>query len=158
MLFTGPAEAGKAFLARKLEALLVAETRHAYLLEGENLKHGLDADLGDSAERASAEVVRRYGEVARLLVDTGLIVVSTTNAFGATDQQAVQAIRTLVYPAPVISVYMSTVREEAPPDSDLVFTGPENFDAAARQVIEELKRRGILAHAIGDQPVFQYSI
>ena len=158
VLFTGPAEAGKAFLARKLEALLVAETRHAYLLEGENLKHGLDADLGDSAERASAEVVRRYGEVARLLVDTGLIVVSTTNAFGATDQEAVQAIRTLVYPAPVISVYMSTVREEAPPDSDLVFTGPENFDAAARQVIEELKRRGILAHAIGDQPVFQYSI
>ncbi len=158
VLLTGLAHTGKAFLARKLEALLVAEGRHAYLLDGENLKHGLDADLGDSAEGASAELVRRYGEVARLLIDAGMLVISTTNPFGSEHEEAAQAIRTLVYPAPVISVRMSKDQDEPPGDATLAFVGPGDFDAAAREVIEELKRAGILAHAIGDQPMFQYSI
>ncbi len=158
VLFTGPASAGKAFLARKVEAQLVVEGRHAYLLEGENLRHGLDADLGQAAAEGSAEAVRRYGEVARLLVDTGMLVISTTNAFGADQQQAVQAIRTLVYPAPVITVYMSTERDDSPSEADLIFAGPDDFDAAARQIVEALKQAGVLAQAIGHQPVFQYSI
>ena len=158
VLFTGRARTGKAFLARKLEALLVAEGRHAYLLDGENLKHGLDADLGDSAERASAELVRRYGEVARLLIDAGMIVISTTNPFGIEHEEAAEAIQTLVYPAPVISVRMSKDHDEPAADANLAFVGPGDFDAAAQEVVEELKRAGILAHAIGDQPMFQYSI
>ncbi len=158
VLFTGAANTGKAFLARKLESLLVAEGRHAYLLDGENLKHGLDADLGADASAASTEAARRCGEVARLLIDTGMIVISTTNPFGHDHQEAEQIIRTLVYPAPVVSVHMSKGQEAAPPDADLAFAGPEDFDEAARQVIEQLKRSGILATAIGDQPVFQYSI
>ncbi|MBI4401368.1 MAG: adenylyl-sulfate kinase [Nitrospirae bacterium] len=158
VLFTGAAHTGKSFLARKLEALLVAEGRHAYLLDAENLRRGLDADLSHSNEADAIEMVRRYGEVARLLIDTGLIVVSTTNPFGLPPHKVVQAIRTLVHPAPVIAVHMSKTDEEPPPTTDLHFAGPKDFDAEARRIIEELKRRGVLAHAIGAKPTFQYSI
>lgn len=152
VLFTGAAHTGKSFLARTLEALLVAEGRHTYLLDGENLRRGLDADL---AEPDAAEMVRRFGEVARLLIDTGLIVVSTTNTFGLADHQA---IRTLVHPAPLIAVHMSKAEEPLPPNTDLAFAGPKDFDEAARRIIEELKHRGVLAQAIGGKPTFQYSI
>lgn len=155
VLLTGGEHTGKSFLARKLESLLVAEGRHAYLLDGENLRRGLDADLGEADTK---EMARRYGEVARLLIDTGLIVISTTNPFGAAYRQAAQAIRTLVHPAPVIAVHMSKTEEEPPPNTDLQFAGPKNFDEAARQIIEELKRKGVLAQVIGGQPTFQYSI
>lgn len=155
VLLTGGEHTGKSFLARKLESLLVAEGRHAYLLDGENLRRGLDADL---READTKEMARRYGEVARLLIDTGLIVISTTNPFGAAYRQAAQAIRTLVHPAPVIAVHMSKTDEEPPPNTDLMFAGPKNFDEAAKQIIEELKRKGVLAQAIGVRPTFQYSI
>lgn len=158
VLFTGAAHTGKSFLARKLEALLVAEGRHAYLLDAENLRRGLDADLAQSNEADAIEMVRRYGEVARLLIDTGLIVVSTTNPFGLPPHKVVQVIRTLVHPAPVIAVHMSKAEEEPPPNTDLMFAGPEDFDAAAGRILEELKRRGVLAQAIGAKPTFQYSI
>src|SRR5579884_1285294 len=158
VLLTGGRQTGKSFLARKLEALLVAEGRHAYLLDGENLRRGLDADLVESERSDTTEMARRYGEVARLLIDTGLIVVSTTNPFGAAYRDAAQAIRTLVHPAPVIAVHMSKTEEEPPPNTDLHFSGPQDFDEAAQRIIEELKRRGVLAHAIGSKPTFQYSI
>jgi bifunctional enzyme CysN/CysC len=158
ILLTGAAHTGKSFLARKLEALLVAEGRHAYLLEGENLRRGLDADLSESKDADAVEMVRRYGEVARLLVDTGVIVVSTTNAFALSHHQAAQTIRTLVHPAPVIAVHMSKAEEDPPPNTDLHFAGPKDYDEAARRIIDELKRRGVVAHAIGAKPKFQYSI
>ncbi|HEX2055294.1 MAG TPA: adenylyl-sulfate kinase, partial [Nitrospiraceae bacterium] len=157
VLFTGAAQTGKTFLARKVESLLVADGRHAYLLDGENLLHGLDADLSVSKPSDAAERVRRYGEVARLLIDTGLIVVSTSKTFGIAHQQMAQMIRTLVHPAPVIAVHMSKPGEEALPDTDLHYAGPQDFDAAARQIIEELKRRGVFDAGVS-QPGFQYSI
>jgi bifunctional enzyme CysN/CysC len=155
VLLTGGEHTGKSFLARKLESLLVAEGRHAYLLDGENLRRGLDADLGEADTK---EIARRYGEVARLLIDTGLIVISTTNPFGASYRQALPSIRTLVNPAPVIAVHMSKADEELPPNTDLHFAGPKDFDEAAKQIIEELKRKGVLAQAVGGRPTFQYSI
>lgn len=155
VLFTGAAHTGKSFLARKLEAVLVSEGRHAYLLEGENLRRGLDADLTESD---AGEIIRRYGEVARLLIDTGLIVVSTTKTFGLPLHQLTQVIRTLVQPAPVITVHMSRIEEVPPPNTDLHFFGPKDFDGAARQILETLKQRGVLAEAIGAKPTFQYSI
>ena len=155
VLLTGGEHTGKSFLARKLESLLVAEGRHAYLLDGENLRRGLDADLGEADTK---EIARRYGEVARLLIDTGLIVISTTNPFGASYRQALPSIRTLVNPAPVIAVHMSKSQEEPPPNTDLQFAGPKNFDEAAQQIIEELKQKGVLAQAVGVRPTFQYSI
>ena len=158
VLITGGRHTGKSFLARKLEGRLVADGRHAYLLDGENLRRGLDADLSEEERGQTTEMARRYGEVARLLTDTGLIVVSTTNPFGLAYREASQAIRTLVNPAPVIAVHMSKTEEELPPNTDVVLTGPTDFDAATARILDELKRRGVLAQAIGAKPVFQYSI
>ena len=158
VLVTGGRHTGKSFLARKLEARLVADGRHAYLLDGENLRRGLDADLSETERGQTTEMARRYGEVARLLIDTGLIVVSTTNPFGLSYAEAAQAIRTLVHPAPVIAVHMSKAPEEPPPGTDIALSGPTDFDAATRQILDELKRRGVLAQAIGAKPTFQYSI
>lgn len=152
VLITGGRLTGKSMLARQLEMRLVADGRHAYLLDGANLRRGLDADL---REEDSGEVVRRFGEVARLLIDTGLIVVSTTNAFGGADHQA---IRTLVHPAPVIAVHMSKTEEAPPANTDLAFAGPKDFEDVAAQVIKELKARGVLAEALGAKPQFHYSI
>jgi bifunctional enzyme CysN/CysC len=158
VLVTGGRHTGKSFLARTLEARLVADGRHAYLLDGENLRRGLDADLSETERSQTTEMARRYGEVARLLIDTGLIVVSTTNPFGLAYAEAAQAIRTLVHPAPVIAVHMSKAPEEPPPGTDIALSGPADFDAATRQILDELKRRGVLAQAIGAKPTFQYSI
>ena len=74
VLITGEAQSGTSFVARRAEARLVADSRHAYLLAAENLRRGLDNDIG---EENAGEMVRRFGEAARLLLDTGLIVVST---------------------------------------------------------------------------------
>ena len=158
VLITGGRHTGKSFLARKLEGRLVADGRHAYLLDGENLRRGLDADLSEEERGQTTEMARRYGEVARLLIDTGLIVVSTTNPFGMAYREASEAIRTLVHPAPVIAVHMSKTAEEPPPNTDVVLTGSTDFDAATTRILDELKRRGVLAQAIGAKPVFQYSI
>ena len=158
VLITGGRHTGKSFLARKLEGRLVADGRHAYLLDGENLRRGLDADLSEEERGQTMEMARRYGEVARLLMDTGLIVVSTTNPFGLAYREASEAIRTLVHPVPVIAVHMSKTAEEPPPNTDVVLTGPTDFDAATTRILDELKRRGVLAQAIGAKPIFQYSI
>ncbi len=158
VLISGGRHTGKSFLAKKLEARLVADGRHAYLLDGENLRRGLDADLAEGERGQTMEMARRYGEVARLLADTGLIVVSTTNPFGMAYVEAAQAIRTLVHPAPVIAIHMSKMPEDAPPNADIVLSGPADFDAATKRILDELKRRGVLAQAIGAKPTFQYSI
>jgi bifunctional enzyme CysN/CysC len=71
--FTGLSGAGKSTIADIVERRLQAEGRHTYLLDGDNLRHGLNRDLGfTSADRV--ENIRRVGEVARLFVDAGLIV------------------------------------------------------------------------------------
>ncbi len=158
VLITGGRHTGKSFLARKLEGRLVTDGRHAYLLDGENLRRGLDADLSEAERGQTMEMARRYGEVARLLMDTGLIVVSTTNPFGLAYREASEAIRTLVHPVPVITVHMSKTEEEPPLNTDVVLTGPTDFDAATARILDELKRRGVLAQAIGAKPIFQYSI
>ena len=158
VLITGGRHTGKSVLARKLEGRLVTDGRHAYLLDGDNLRRGLDADLSEEERGQTMEMARRYGEVARLLMDTGLIVVSTTNPFGLAYREASEAIRTLVHPVPVIAVHMSKTAEDPPPNTDVVLTGPTDFDAATTQILNELKRRGVLAQAIGAKPIFQYSI
>jgi len=71
---TGLSGAGKSTLANALEEKLNALGKHTYILDGDNLRHGLNQDLGYSVE-ARNENVRRVAEVARLMVDAGLIVI-----------------------------------------------------------------------------------
>ncbi len=70
--FTGLSGSGKSTVAVAVEAMLVADHRPAYLLDGDNLRHGLNADLGFSADDRD-ENVRRVAEVARLMGDAGVV-------------------------------------------------------------------------------------
>lgn len=72
MWFTGLSGSGKSTVAAEVERSLVASGRAAYLLDGDNLRHGLNGDLGFSAADR-AENVRRVGEVAALFADAGLV-------------------------------------------------------------------------------------
>ncbi len=73
--FTGLSGSGKSTLANALEAKLVEMGHHTYLLDGDNIRHGLNRDLGFSdADRI--ENIRRIGEAASLFVDAGLIVIT----------------------------------------------------------------------------------
>lgn len=72
---TGLSGSGKSTVAMALEARLVEMGRIAYVLDGDNLRHGLNADLGFSAADR-AENVRRVGEVARLFADAGVIALA----------------------------------------------------------------------------------
>ena len=88
---TGLSGAGKSTIARALEARLVAEGRLAYVLDGDNLRHGLNGDLGfDAASRA--ENVRRTGEVARLLADAGAIAIVALISPYSADRARVRAV------------------------------------------------------------------
>jgi bifunctional enzyme CysN/CysC len=71
--FTGLSGSGKSTVANLIEKRLAAEGRHAYILDGDNIRHGLNKDLGFTDE-ARIENIRRVGEVARLMADAGLIV------------------------------------------------------------------------------------
>ncbi len=71
--FTGLSGAGKSTIANLLEKRLHAEQRHTYLLDGDNVRHRLNRDLGFT-EADRVENIRRVAEVARLMVDAGLIV------------------------------------------------------------------------------------
>ncbi len=154
VLLTGPDATAKGFLARKLETVLVAEGRHAYLLSPENLQRGLDADLHETKPE---EVIRRFGEVIRLLTDTGSLVITTTNAFQQPSGQIVQTLQTLVNPIPVLTIHMAKNLEGPQPDTDLIFAGPENFDECTHQILELLKDREILKEAKNSSE-FPYSI
>ena len=72
--FTGLSGAGKSTLANALAYVLYRKGKCAYVLDGDNLRHGLNRDLGFSTEDRN-ENIRRVAEVAKLMVDAGLIVI-----------------------------------------------------------------------------------
>jgi bifunctional enzyme CysN/CysC len=106
--FTGLSGSGKSTVANRLERRLVAEGRHTYLLDGDNIRHGLNRDLGfTDADRA--ENIRRVAEVARLMVDAGLIVlVSFISPFRAERRFA----RSLFADGEFIEVFVDTPLDE----------------------------------------------
>ena len=72
---TGLSGSGKSTIANLVEGKLLAQGRHSYLLDGDNVRHGLNRDLGFTPEDR-VENIRRIAEVARLMVDAGLIVLT----------------------------------------------------------------------------------
>ena len=105
---TGLSGSGKSTLASALEVKLNALCRHTYILDGDNLRHGLNADLGFTME-ARNENVRRAAEVARLMVDAGLIViVGLISPLRAEREHA----RNLFTPNQFKEIYLSTSLQE----------------------------------------------
>jgi bifunctional enzyme CysN/CysC len=84
--FTGVPSSGKSTIANLVERQLRLDGRHTYLIDGDNVRHGLNKDLGFTAEDRS-ENIRRVGEVARLMVDAGLIVLVTLVSPYRSDRQ-----------------------------------------------------------------------
>lgn len=102
--FTGLSAAGKTTIANRLEQRLHASGHHTYLLDGDNLRFGLNRDLGFSNEDRS-ENIRRAAEVAKLMVDAGLIVLS---AFISPFRAERLAARRLLAEHEFIEVYVDT--------------------------------------------------
>ena len=74
--FTGLSASGKSTIAMALEQVLIQRGFHAYCLDGDNVRHGLNKNLGFSAEDR-AENIRRIGEVSKLFADSGLIALNS---------------------------------------------------------------------------------
>jgi bifunctional enzyme CysN/CysC len=91
---TGLSGAGKSTIANRIEKRLAAAGRHTYLLDGDNVRHGLNKDLGFTAQDR-VENIRRVAEVARLMVDAGLIVlVSFISPFRSERRMARELFKT----------------------------------------------------------------
>ncbi|MGQ7843837.1 sulfate adenylyltransferase subunit CysN [Granulosicoccus sp. 3-233] len=169
--FTGLSGAGKSTVANLVEKQLTAKGHHTYLLDGDNVRHGLNRDLGfTDADRV--ENIRRIGEVAGLMVDSGLIVLT---AFISPFRSERALARSLVKEDEFIEVHVDTplkIAEDRDPKGlykkarrgelsnftgiDSPYEAPENpeimidtstlsAEQAAERVIAELRRRGILS-------------
>ncbi|PPC74664.1 adenylyl-sulfate kinase [Pokkaliibacter plantistimulans] len=168
--FTGLSGAGKSTIANALEKRLHAMGRHTYLLDGDNVRHGLNKDLGFT-DTDRVENIRRVSEVAKLMVDAGLIVIT---AFISPFRSERQMARELVEVGEFIEVFVDTplsVAEDRDPKGlykkarrgelknftgiDSVYERPESaevridttslsVDAAVDLIVDALKRQNIL--------------
>lgn len=168
--FTGLSGAGKSTIANAVEKRLLAMGRHTYLLDGDNIRHGLNKDLGfTSVDRV--ENIRRIGEVAKLMVDAGLIVLT---AFISPFRAERDLARGLLSPAEFLEIFIDAplataeARDpkglykkarkgelknftgidspyEQPENPELhIDTSQESIDAAAEHVIKLLQKRNHL--------------
>jgi bifunctional enzyme CysN/CysC len=168
--FTGLSGAGKSTIANIVERKLALLGRHTYLLDGDNVRHGLNKDLGFT-DQDRVENIRRVTEVAKLMVDAGLIVlVSFISPFRAERREA----RALMEPGEFIEVFVDASLAEAerrdvkglykkarrgelknftgidspyePPESPeiRIDTGTVAADAAADRILEHLQGAGFL--------------
>jgi len=101
---TGLSGSGKSTIANILERKLARMNRHTFLLDGDNLRHGLNKDLGFT-EADRVENIRRAGEVARLMADAGLIVIT---AFISPFRSEREMVRRMMEPGEFIEVFVDT--------------------------------------------------
>ncbi len=163
---TGLPASGKSTVAAAVEARLVGEGRPAYVLDGDNLRHGLNGDLGFSAEDR-AENVRRTAEVAALLADAGVVVLVALVSPYRADRAAARAVHERLE-LPFLEVHVATSLEECerrdpkglyararagelthltgvddpyePPQSpEVTVTGDEPLEAAAERLLAALR-------------------
>ncbi len=169
--FTGLSGAGKSTIANLVEKKLHALGRHSYLLDGDNVRHGLNRDLGFT-DVDRVENVRRIGEVARLMVDAGLIVLT---AFISPFRSERALARSLVAEGAFIEIHVDTPLEVAeardvkglyakarrgelknftgidspyePPETPelRVNTAQMSAEASADRIIAHLRERGLIA-------------
>ena len=169
--FTGLSGSGKSTIANAVESRLLALQKHTYLLDGDNIRMGLNKGLGFSDEDR-VENIRRIGEVAKLFVDSGLIVLT---AFISPFKQDRQSVRELVDKGEFIEVFVDTplsicesrdpkglyrkarsgkiasftgissVYEEPEQAEIHIQTNKVSIDEASQKVIEYLQNKGYLA-------------
>jgi adenylylsulfate kinase len=101
---TGLSGSGKSTLARRVERRLVERGVLAYVLDGDNVRHGLNADLGFGPD-ARKENIRRIGEVARLFVDAGAVVLT---AFISPYREDRASVRALLPERAFVEVHVAT--------------------------------------------------
>ncbi|MGY6695335.1 MAG: sulfate adenylyltransferase subunit CysN [Roseinatronobacter sp.] len=106
---TGLSGSGKSTIANLVEKKLARMNRHTFLLDGDNMRHGLNKDLGfTDADRV--ENIRRVGEVAKLMTDAGLIVIT---AFISPFRSEREMVRDMLTPGEFVEIFIDTPLEEA---------------------------------------------
>ncbi len=106
---TGLSGSGKSTIANIVEKKLARMNRHTFLLDGDNVRHGLNKDLGfTDADRV--ENIRRVGEVAKLMTDAGLIVIT---AFISPFRSEREMVRSMMQPGEFVEVFVDTPLAEA---------------------------------------------
>lgn len=120
--FTGLSGSGKSTIANIVEKKLAARGRHTFLLDGDNVRHGLNRDLGFT-EADRIENIRRVGEVARLMADAGLIVLT---AFISPFRAEREIVRKMLPEGEFIEVFVDT------PLADAEKRDPKGLYAKAR--------------------------
>jgi bifunctional enzyme CysN/CysC len=119
---TGLSGAGKSTIADLVEKQLVADGRHTMLLDGDNVRHGLNRDLGFT-DVDRVENIRRVGEVAKLMTDAGLIVLcSFISPFRAEREM----VRELIEPTAFLEIFVDT------PIAECIRRDPKGLYAKAR--------------------------
>ncbi|MEA3314786.1 MAG: adenylyl-sulfate kinase [Campylobacterota bacterium] len=102
--FTGLSGSGKSTIANALENLLFENDNYTYLLDGDNIRHGLNKDLGFD-DKSRVENIRRVGEVAKLFIDSGLIVLT---AFISPFKKDREIVSNLVEKNEFIEIFIDT--------------------------------------------------
>jgi bifunctional enzyme CysN/CysC len=106
---TGLSGSGKSTIANAVELKLARMNRHTFLLDGDNIRHGLNKDLGfTDADRV--ENVRRVGEVAKLMTDAGIIVIT---AFISPFESERDMVRKMMKPGEFVEIFIDTPLEMA---------------------------------------------
>mgnify|MGYP001208484320 FL=1 len=140
ILITGDPGTGKGPLAITLEHSLFQNNFQSYLLDRRNVNLGVGADLNDPQSNSESESARRLGEVAKLFLDAGHVVISTSNAFHRDDQAD---LKLLANPYPVVEIQVSS-KLTGEPDLILSVEEAQDVNEASYKIQDFLKEKKIL--------------